>query len=315
MASKGTVQAAQHFDPAEDCRRLHKAMAGLGTNEKVLIEIIAKRSAAQRQILIRKYEEEYRKPLVKELQKELSGDFEKLVVACMDLPINLEAKRAHKAVKGLGTNEAALVEVICTKNNFEIEKLKAAYQHAFERSLIEDVRKDTSGDFQKVLLTILRCERDDTETVDREKAEVDAKALFKAGEGRRGTDENVFTEILCKRNFKQLRIVLEKYEHIAGHDFEKALKDETSGDLLKAYTMIACTVRGIQEYYADKIHATMKGLGTKDDALIRYIVTRLEIDLFDIKEKYHQKYNTTMEQDITKDTSGDYRAMLLELIS
>lgn len=40
---QGTVQPVQHFDPAEDCRRLHKAMAGLGTNEKVIIEIIANR--------------------------------------------------------------------------------------------------------------------------------------------------------------------------------------------------------------------------------------------------------------------------------
>ena len=33
----------EHFDPSEDCRRLHKAMAGLGTNEKTIIEILSER--------------------------------------------------------------------------------------------------------------------------------------------------------------------------------------------------------------------------------------------------------------------------------
>lgn len=39
----------------------------------------------------------------------------------------MDAKRAHKATKGLGTNEAVLIEVICTKTNEELAKLKVAY--------------------------------------------------------------------------------------------------------------------------------------------------------------------------------------------
>lgn len=38
-----TVVPVEHFDPSEDCSRLQKAMAGLGTNEKVIIEILAHR--------------------------------------------------------------------------------------------------------------------------------------------------------------------------------------------------------------------------------------------------------------------------------
>lgn len=49
----------------------------------------------------------------------------------------------------------------------------------FEQSLIDNVRKDTSGDFQKVLLTLLRCERDPSNTVDEEEAELEAKAFYK----------------------------------------------------------------------------------------------------------------------------------------
>lgn len=43
------------------------------------------RSAVQRQEIAKIYETNYDKSLVKELQKELSGDFERLVLACMEV--------------------------------------------------------------------------------------------------------------------------------------------------------------------------------------------------------------------------------------
>lgn len=42
-----TVVPVQHFDPSEDSSRLHKAMKGLGTNEKVIIEVLAHRYASK----------------------------------------------------------------------------------------------------------------------------------------------------------------------------------------------------------------------------------------------------------------------------
>jgi hypothetical protein len=43
--------------------------------------------------------------LVAELKKELSGDFEDLLVALMTPPALFDARQMHKAMAGLGTKE------------------------------------------------------------------------------------------------------------------------------------------------------------------------------------------------------------------
>ena len=45
----------------EDAEKLHKAMDGLGTDEDVILDIIIKKSNAQRQALKKKYKEKYKK--------------------------------------------------------------------------------------------------------------------------------------------------------------------------------------------------------------------------------------------------------------
>lgn len=58
---------------------------------------------------------------------------------------------------------------------------------------------------------------------------------LKAGEGRWGTDELAFSDVLAKRSHKQLRATFQAYQILIGKDIEEAIEEETSGDLQKAY--------------------------------------------------------------------------------
>ena len=51
------------------------------------------------------------------------------------------------------------------------------------------------------------------------------------GELRLGTDESVFNAILCSRSYPQLQQIFNEYQRLTGHDIEKAIKNEFSGDI------------------------------------------------------------------------------------
>ena len=52
----------------------------------------------------------------------------------------------------------------------------------------------------------------------------------------------------------------------------------------------------------------MKGIGTKDQMLIRLLVSRMDIDLPQIKVAYKNLYKKD-------ETSGDYKKMLVDMVS
>ena len=61
------------------------------------------------------------------LKSELSGSFEKVMVA-LSLPVvDFMAKEMHEAISGIGTNEITLMEVLCSGTNQEIREINVAY--------------------------------------------------------------------------------------------------------------------------------------------------------------------------------------------
>jgi len=59
----------------------------------------------------------------------------------------------------------------------------------------------------------------------------------------------------------------------------------------------------------------MKGSGTKDQMLIRLLVSRMDIDLPQIKVAYKNLYKKELVDDIKSETSGDYKKMLVDMVS
>jgi len=288
-------------------------MKGLGTDEKALIDVICYRSSEQRQELKLKYKTMYGKDLVDDIKGELSGDFEKTILALMMKPAEYMASEVKRAIKGLGTDEAVLVEVLCTRTNEEMTALKEAYKKKYKKDIEKDVSGDTSGDFKRLLVSCTTAHREPEGPVDHAKAAQDAKDLYKAGEGRLGTDESCFNLIMASRSFAHLRAVFEEYSKISKSDIEKAIKKEFSGDIEDGMLAIVKSVRDRPAFYAEKLYKSMKGLGTDEHTLTRVMVSRSEIDMVQIKQSFQSHYGKSLASFIKGDTSGDYERTLLAI--
>ncbi|XP_010075338.1 PREDICTED: annexin A13 [Pterocles gutturalis] len=316
MGSSHSTHKLHHhgFDADQDAKKIHRACKGAGTDEKKIIEVLASRTSEQRQQIKQKYKALYNKDLEEELKGDLSGNFEKAVLALLDLPCEYEARELQKAMKGAGTDESLLIEILCTRNNKEIVNIKEAYKRLFDRDLESDVKSDTSGSLRKILITVLEANRDETQVVNVELAEQDATDLYKAGEGRWGTEELAFNTVLAKRSYSQLRATFQAYEKVCGKDIEESIKSETSGDLEKAYLTLVSCAKDHPGYFATLLYNSMKGAGTDEKTLIRILVTRAESDLPAIKEKFQQMYKKSLAEAVRSDTSGDFRKLLLALL-
>ena len=63
-----------------------------------------------------------------ELKSELSGDLEKCMLALFTPKILYDAKCLRLAMKGAGTDERALIEILCSRTNAEINEIKETYK-------------------------------------------------------------------------------------------------------------------------------------------------------------------------------------------
>lgn len=289
-------------------------MKGFGTDEQAIIDVLTHRSNDQRQLIKKAFLEEYGRDIIEDLKSELGGKFEDLIVALMYDPLEYLCKQVHKAMSGIGTNEEALVEILCTKSNEEIQELVAKYEEMYSRPLAEHLCSETSGHFRRLLTLIIVGVRDPIGKIDPDKAFEEAQKLYDAGEGKLGTDEEVFNKILAHDSFAQLRLVFEEYKRLSGMTIEQAIKHEMSGELLTAMMAIVECVQSPGAFFANLLYKAMDGLGTDDSTLIRIIVSRSEIDLANIKEEFERLYDRTLISAIVSETSGDYKRALCALV-
>uniref|UniRef100_A0A7N8XRG3 Annexin n=1 Tax=Mastacembelus armatus TaxID=205130 RepID=A0A7N8XRG3_9TELE len=284
LGNRGAVTEAAGFNPDADAQRLREAMKGTGTNEATIIEILAHRTIAQRQRIKQAFKQTIGKELADELSSELSGNFRCVVLGLLMLAPVYDAYELRNAIKGAGTEEACLVDILASRSNAEIRAISAIYKQEYGKDLEDDVCGDTSGMFQRVLVSLLTAGRDEGDTMDEAQAVQDAKVK-----------------------------VFQEYQKISGRDIEESIKREMSGCLESVFLAIVKCMRNKPAFFAERLYKSMKGLGTTDSVLIRIMVARAEIDMLDIKAEFLKMYGKTLYSFIKGDTSGDYRKILLEL--
>nr|AAH96968.1 Zgc:113858 [Danio rerio] len=303
---RGTIKAKANFNVSEDVAALRKAIEGFGTNEKTLIEILTQRSSSQKQEIAKAYRETTKRILVNDLKGETHGDFEKVLVGlARPLAVN-DAEWLLKAMKGAGTDDKILIEILASRTNKQIKELSAAFAEETKKTLTQVLKTEVSGHYGKAIILLAEGARDENPSVNVSKAKEDAQALYQAGEKRLGTDESKFIEILCKRSLPQLRQTTLEYKNFSKNTLQKSIEKEMSGNLEELLVSIVKCAISTPAYFAEKLNKSMKGAGTDETTLTGVMVSRGEVDMLDIRAEYKTLYKRSLYKAISSDVSGYY---------
>jgi len=199
--------APSNFNPEQDCQVLRNAVHGIGTDEKAIINMIVNRNAAQRAEIRNYYKSCYGKDLIKRLKEDTSGNFKQVIAGMFMTPAEYDAMCLYKAMKGLGTDEGVLIEIIGTRTNEQLREVKDVFEREYKGTLEKWVKGDTSGNFRNLLVALLQCDRSTNPNPDPVMCQADAQALYTAGEGRWGTDEPTFIRIFSKRSAAEIAMI------------------------------------------------------------------------------------------------------------
>lgn len=80
------------------------------------------------QLIKRDYKTHFGRDLEEDIKSETSGKFETVLVALLQRRLDYYVQELHNAMDGVGTDEDALVEILCSLSNYEIHAIKAQYE-------------------------------------------------------------------------------------------------------------------------------------------------------------------------------------------
>ncbi|XP_061407898.1 annexin A4-like [Lethenteron reissneri] len=218
-------------------KQLKKAMKGLGTDEKCLIETLATRSNVEIQQLCQAYEEVVGRSLEDDIVAETAGYFKRVLVSLLtgnrdespyvDEQVVMEDAQAlfEAGEESLGTDESTFLSVLCSRSYPHLRRVFETYTELAGKDIEESIKGETSGSFEDALLAIVRCIRN--------KPAYFARRLNKALTGL-SLDDVTLTRIVVSRCELDLLDIRSEFLHQTGVSLHSAITDAASGDYKRA---------------------------------------------------------------------------------
>uniref|UniRef100_A0A673IPJ4 Annexin n=1 Tax=Sinocyclocheilus rhinocerous TaxID=307959 RepID=A0A673IPJ4_9TELE len=295
-----TVVPELNFDPDKDAARIETAIKTKGVDEQTIIDVLTKRTYNQRREIAFAFERRAKKDMISALKGALSGSLETVILGLMKSTAQYDASEIKASIKGLGTDEESLIEIVCSRSNAEFMEIKKVYKELFKKDLEKDVSGDTSGDLAKLLLALVEVGHL-------------SYALYEAGVKRKGTDVKCWISIMSERSVPHLQKVFERYKSYSPYDMQESIRKEVKGDLEKSFLTLVQCFENKQLYFANRLQDAMKSKGAKEKVLTRIMVSRCEVDLKKIRQEFKAHHGKSLYQTIAEHTKGDYQRALLSL--
>ncbi|KAM0253046.1 hypothetical protein ACHAQJ_007477 [Trichoderma viride] len=312
----GAPQIIQ-WDGTADAQALRAAMKGFGTDEKALVNILSRKDPLQIEVLRTTFERLFKRRLIEDIKKETRSWFEYGLVQLARGPLMADVHNLYDAMSGPGTKEVVLNDILLSRSNADLRAIKSAYQQTFRRSLESDVKGELSLKTERHFLIVLAANRaEESAPVIPQQVEEDVMNIYRATEGKVGTDEILVCSILSNRSDNQIRAISHTYRQKFNRDLDTVIDSEFSGHMKTA--LLFQLRHAVDKYMhaARLLEDSMAGLGTKDHLLISRVV-RFHWDrqeLANVKGAYQHRYKKNLTSRIRGETSGDYQMLMVACI-
>jgi annexin A7/11 len=303
------VNSLEHCVAERDAQLIRDACAGIGTDEKQLIQIICARSKRHLAAVDMKYREHFGTPLPKQIESECSGDFKKIMKYAVLPESVFDMLMINQACDGLGTNESLLIEVFATRDPRRLAAVREKFDQC-GKPLIDKLNGELSGKLKDVIMMMFNGRSE--AGADEGEAEQQAQQLHDAGPGMSGTDESVWVRILASSSVAQCGAIARAYERKFSNSLEHAIRSEFSGDLKRA--LLAITLDPI-DYYCERLHDSFKGMGTDEVAVARILGGNDKPTVHRIATRYFQKFDTRLVDKLGEELSGDFKDACVAWVS
>ena len=305
------------IDATSTADGLRKAFKGFGTDEAAVVRLLCHYPAEHIAGLKTAYQQRHHRSLESDIASETSGYFEDALLAILRGPLQQDVYTLNKAIKGVGTNEDLLNDVLLGRSNADLNAIKHAYQAMYHRTLEADVAGDLSSKTQRLFSMVLAATRqEESAPVIPQNVEQDVTELHRATEGKLGTDQLTVCSILSNRSDGQNRAIAAAYEARYRVALEKVMASEFAGHMKDALVqMVRCgTDRAMRD--AIRLEDCMAGPGTKDEKLVARVVS-IHWDrahMGQVRGAYKHKYKKELVARIKGETSGYYERILVAMV-
>ena len=291
-----------------EVEELEKAITS--KNDDEITKITLNHTNAQRVKLREDYQAKYSRDLIKDFESKFSGEFKDCLMGLYKSPAEFDADLLYYAMKGAGSDKEVMTEVVCFRSPEEFEAIKAKFQEKYGKDLISEIKDECSGDYRKIILALLDNKRVPNSNPDLENCTKIAKELYDAGEGKIGTNEEVFIKYFTTLSPEELLLVCKEYHKNHKRNMLDSIEEEFSSHTRDLLKIVLYSLYSPSEFYARNIQMSVAGMGTADNKLIRSIIARSEKDMAKIKKYYKKIYDKDMIEDVNNDTSGSYKNIL-----
>ena len=149
-----------------------------------IVELLSKRTNSERQKIKEYYYSSFGIELEKELNSKLSGKIKDFIKGLIMTPEDFDANEIHDSMKGIGTNELKLSEIIATRPSRHLLAVKERYPILFNETLDDDIKGDTSKCYQKILIAIIQGKRSDNPYPNSQKMKEIVEKLSRGEKGK-----------------------------------------------------------------------------------------------------------------------------------